>query len=137
MNSEPSPERSDLFQTQTEATPNSRVVLQVKGITPSFKTQKTAYGWRDKATGKIFARPATLPEHKEWMRQTVLDFVSALRSDFQIDVSTTSMDARLRSLIASLPHDDTWTAIPELILKGQLCEPGEEVGATIVIERLP
>src|SRR6516164_1459170 len=98
------------------------IVLHVKGITPSFKTQKTAYGWKDKSTGKIFARPATLPEHKEWMRKTVLSFVCELRSSFQITESTTQMDATLRSLIASLPHDDCWAAIPETILKSRLCE---------------
>jgi hypothetical protein len=126
----------DLFNSQTVPIPN-RIVLEVKGIVPSFKTQKTAYGWKDKATGKIFARPATLPEHKEWMRKTVLSFVSQLRSDFQISASATPMDATLRSLIASLPPDDTWTAIPESSQTSRLCEPGEEPGATIVIERLP
>lgn len=127
-------ETGDLFKEKTECGP-SRVVLEVKGIIPSFKTQKTAYGWRDKETGKIFARPATLPEHKEWMKKTVLNFASQLRSAFQITESTTRMDATLRSLIASLPADDCWTALPETVLKSELCHPGEE-GATILIERI-
>jgi hypothetical protein len=126
-------EQKDLLSAVMEAGP-IRHVLHVKGITPSFKTQKTAYGWIDKKSGKIFARPATLPEHKEWMRKTVLDFASQLLTASQIDESTTSMDARRRSLIASLPHDDTWTAIPEQISRGRLCEPGEEPGAEILIE---
>lgn len=130
-----SSEQKGLFENQTVAGPG-RIVLTVSGVIPSFKTQKTAYGWRDKASGKIFARPATLPEHKEWMRKTVLDFAAQLLSASQISESTTSMDAARRSLIASLPPDDTWTVIPEISLKGRLCGPGEQPGATITIERI-
>lgn len=136
MNSPLPNDQKALFSDQMVAGP-SRHVLRVKGITPSFKTQKTAYGWRDKVTGKIFARPATPPEIKEWMRRTVLDFVSQLLTASGTSESTTSMDAQRRSLIASLPHDDTWTVIPEQHGYGRLCLPGEEVGAEIVIERLP
>ncbi len=135
VNSQPPCSQKALFEDQTVAGP-SRVVLKVKGIVPSFKTQKTAYGWRDKETGKIFARPATLPEHKEWMRKTVLDFASQLISSFPTSGSGTSMDACRRSLIASLPRDDTWTQIPEQFVKGRLAYPGEESGATITIERI-
>lgn len=113
----------------------SRLVLEVKGIVPSFKTQKTAYGWRDKKTGKIFARPATLPEHKEWMQKTVRDFASQLFSAFQITGPVTLTAATLRSLIASLPYDDNWRYLPETHLRSELCEPGSE-GATITIEKL-
>jgi len=112
------------------------VVLHLKGIVPSFKTQKTAYGWIDKKSGKVFARPATLPEHKEWMSRTVQLFASQLRFAFQIAESTTLTDPRLRSLIASLPRDDRWTVIPELIIKGRPCAEGEQAGVEIVIERL-
>lgn len=115
--------------------PTPPIRLEVKGIVPSFKTQKTAYGWKDKATGKIFARPATLPEHKEWMQKTVQSFVSQLCSAFQITESGTPMDATRRSLIASLPRDDSWTVVPETVLKSELCNPGEE-GVTLIIERL-
>lgn len=111
------------------------LVLEVKGIVPSFKTQKTAYGWRDKKTGKIFARPATLPEHKEWMQKTVADFVSQLLSASPTTETGTLTVATLRSLIASLPRDDTWQYLPVTSLKSELCHPGDE-GATIVIESL-
>lgn len=112
-----------------------KIILEVKGIVPSFKTQKTAYGWKDKATGKIFARPATLPEHKEWMKKTVQSFVSQFCSAFQISEYGTQTDAIRRSLIALLPYDDTWTVVPETVLKSELCQPGQE-GATLIIERI-
>jgi len=126
-------EQPDLLSNPTGV--GRKIVLEVKGITPSFKTQKTAYGWIDKASGKVHARPATLPEHREWMKATVLSFACQLRSAFQISASATRMDATLRSLIASLPRDDRWTIIPETIIKSELCEPGQE-GATILIERI-
>lgn len=121
--------------TKIEPEIKSPITLEIKGVVPSFKTQKTAYGWRDKATGKIFARPATLPEHKKWMSRCAQNFASALRSVFQITEFTIPTGATLQSLIASLPQDDCWSAIPETELKSELCEPGKE-GATIVIERL-
>jgi hypothetical protein len=112
-----------------------KVTLHISGIIPSFKTQKTAYGWLDKATGKIFARPATLPEHREWMEKAVRNFVSQLLSGSATGESTIQTGATPQSLIALLPRDDCWAAIPETLLKSELCEPGQE-GATIVIERL-
>lgn len=132
----PHSDQMDMFKIQTEAgAVPQKVVLHVQGIVPSFKTQKTAYGWIDKASGKVFARPATLPEHRKWMQRTVLSFELQLRSAFQITKSETLTDAILHSLIASLPHDDCWSAVRETFLKSELCEPGQE-GATIVIERI-
>jgi len=129
-----SAQQPDLLKEPT-ASGASPIKLTVQGIVPSFKTQKTAYGWIDKASGKVHARPATLPEHKEWMKKTVQDFASQLRSAFQISASATRMDATLRSLIASLPRDDCWTVIAETSIKSELCAPGQE-GATILIERI-
>lgn len=128
-------EQQDLLSSQTALGAN-RITLTVRGIVPSFKTQKTAYGWIDKATGKVHARPATLPEHREWMKTTVQSFVSQLRSAFQISASATRTDASLRSLIASLPPDDCWSVMREYHITSELCGPGEEPGATILIERI-
>lgn len=109
--------------------------LEVKGIVPSFKTQKSAIGWRDKKTGKIFARPFTLPEHKKWMQKTVESFVSQCLSAIQTTESTiTTADIR-RFLTASLPRDDAWTSLPETHITSELCEPGNE-GCSILIERI-
>jgi len=117
--------------------PSPKIVLEIKGLgkVPSFKNAKRAFAWMDKKTGKIMARPITLPEHREWMQKAARLFESQLRSAFQIATGATPMDASLRSLIASLPPDDCWTAIPEHFVKCELCESGNE-GATIVIERL-
>lgn len=60
---------------------------------------------------------------------------SALRSASTLDGVPTSMDARRAFLTASLPHDDCWTCIPELIVTGELVLPGEE-GCDITIERI-
>jgi hypothetical protein len=34
-----------------------------------------------------------------------------------------------------VPADDCWEKIPEIVIRGELCQPGQE-GATITIERL-
>lgn len=61
---------------------------------------------------------------------------SELRSVFPTIDGATSMGARQLFLTLSLPHDDCWTCIPELIVTGELVEPGEE-GCDITIEKLP
>lgn len=61
---------------------------------------------------------------------------SELRSVFPTVDGVTSMAARRRFSICSLPHDDCWTVIPELIVTGELVADGEE-GFDITIERLP
>src|SRR5882724_4188420 len=89
-----------LFPMETEAFAKP-LVLEVKGIRipfrikgdpklhwltgiPSFKTSKTAFAWRDKATGKLMARPLTLPHHKKWMEQAIRNIESQLRYAFGI-----------------------------------------------------
>lgn len=150
MNSNQPCSQEDLFKT-APATGMPRVVLQLRGITvqytkdgkshtlrgvPSFKTQKTAFGWFDKASGKIMARPLTLPEHKKWMELAIHSIESQLRSIFQITDAKIRTVASPQSWIASLvPLDDSWTWCPEISVKSELCEPGKE-GATILIERI-
>lgn len=107
----------------------------LRGI-PSFKTGKTAFGWWDKFTRKIMARPLTLPEHRKWMDLATLSIESQLRSAFQITEEKTRTVASLRSWIASrLPLDDSWAWCPSIVVQCELCQPGEE-GATVVIERI-
>jgi hypothetical protein len=140
-----------MFPTAPEAgyTP---LVLEINGITvpykkegkdkllrgvPSFKTGKTAFAWKDKVSGKIMARPVTLPEHKKWMELATRAIECQLRSAFQITDAKIRTVAQPRSWIASLmPLDDSWTWIQELIVNSRLCLPGEEEGATIEITRL-
>jgi len=152
MNSQPQCSPRDLFDSQT-AVGAVPIVIEVRGIevqftkegkqrtlkgVPSFKTGKTAFGWMDKLTRKIMARPVTLPEHRKWMDRATLVIESRLRSIFQITDAKISTVAQPRSWIASLmPLDDSWRWCPEIEIKAdpRLCEPGRE-GATIKIIRL-
>lgn len=104
---------------------------------PVFKTAKTAIGWRDKVTGKIQARPMTLPQHKKWMELAIRSIASQLRSAFGITDEKIRTVASARSWIASLvPLDDSWTWCPDTTVKSRLCRPGEKEGAEIVITRI-
>lgn len=108
----------------------------LRGI-PSFKTGKTAIGWRDKATGKIQARPLTLPEHKKWMSLAIHSIESQLRSCLKITEEKIQTGASPRSWIASqVPLDDSWTWFPEQEVKSRLCQNGEKPGAVITIQRI-
>lgn len=133
-----------------EATGQS-LVLEIKGITvrykkegkeklltgvPSFKTGKLAFGWIDKVTKKVMARPLTKPEHAKWMDLAIRNIECQLRSAFQITDERIRTAASPRSWIASLmPLDDSWAWVPELNVRSELCAPGDE-GATITITRL-
>lgn len=108
----------------------------LRGI-PSFKTGKTAFGWRDKLTGKIQARPLTLPQHKKWMDLAILSIESQLRSALGITDARIQTVASPRSWIASrLPLDDSWAWVPDIRVVSRLCADGEVEGATITIERI-
>lgn len=119
----------------SEPTPTLTIEIHGIGKVPSFKTGKRAFGWIDKVTKKIMARPITLPEHRIWMQKAMLLIASKLRSDFQIAEGLTPTDASLRSLMSLLPSDDCWLVIPEHSVNCELCEPGNE-GATIRITRI-
>lgn len=152
MNSTQECSGADMFPTEKEGG-RTPLTIELRGITveytdrvtkqprilkgvPSFKTGKTAFAWRDKVSGKIMARPLTLPEHKKWMEKATLAIECQLRSFFQITDAKIRMVASPRSWIASLvPLDDCWTWCPETNVKCELCEPGQE-GARIVIERI-
>jgi hypothetical protein len=130
------------------------IILELKGIgpIPSFKTGKRAFAWIDSKSAtvmaykgeiwyrkrglKAMARPITLPEHMEWMKKAISLIESQLRSVFQTIGVEIRMAACPRSRIATLlPCDDCWTSFRELVVKSELCAPGQE-GATITIERL-
>ena len=74
-------------------------------------------------------------ENREWKRRCVKLFVSQLRSVLQTYEPVTQMQLSAPSLIASLPPDDNWKVIPEIIVKSQKVQPGDE-GASIEIVSL-
>lgn len=144
--------QKELF--SSTVSPMPRITLELSGLgpVPSFKTGKKAIGWLDpksvvtmvhggeiwiKKRGlRIMVRPMTLPEHQEWMEKAISLIESRLRSAFQTIGVVIPMAASARSLIASLvPLDDCWTSYREVVIKSELCAPGQE-GATITIERL-
>jgi hypothetical protein len=119
---------------------------------PTFKNSKRMMSWLDKArkkltffqgswwvrkdTIKIQSALITLPQHQEWMDQAIRNLESQLRSALQLTDKKIQTVASPRSWIASrVPLDDAWTWCPEIILKSEKCEAGNE-GATILIERI-
>lgn len=144
-------EQRDLFKTPQQENGFPPITIELRGLEltyekdgqkhilrgiPSFKTGKMAIGWRDKMTGRIMARPLTLPEHKRMMELITLSIESQLRSALNLTTERIQMVACPRSLIASLmPLDDAWTWLREISVRSDLCGPGEE-GATITIQRI-
>lgn len=104
------------------------LVLRIRGVgeIPGFKNRKRIAG----------QHLITDPKVKQRMQALQRAIECELRSAFQAAGAGTSMVARRRLLTLLLPQDDCWTCIPELILTGELVEPGQE-GADITIERLP
>ncbi len=112
------------------------VLKTLRGI-PSFKTGKTAFGWIDKLTRKVMARPLTLPHHKKWMELAILSIESQLRCALEITDARIQTVASPRSWIASkVPLDDSWTWCREILVTSRLCADGEPEGATITIQRI-
>lgn len=128
-----------------------RVAKTLSGI-PTFKSGKKVLAWIGKAGlimewmgGKWWARRdtiriqstlLTLPQHQKWMDQAILSIESQLRSALRLTDEKIRTVASPRSWIASyVPLDDSWTWVPEIVLKSEKCDEGQE-GATIVIERI-
>lgn len=112
------------------------VTLTAAGIIPSMKNNKMLITRNPR--GKPLDRPLliTKPEYQKRMAEITESFVLQLLSAFQTESGETLTGCSLRSAIASfMPADDAWTHIPEIHLKAELCEPGQE-GAVLVIERL-
>jgi hypothetical protein len=110
--------------------------LEIRGLTvPSFKNNKILVS--KGRNGQPLPRPLliTKPEFQKLMRKIEDSFVSQLISAFQTAGGETSTGHSLQSWIASImPHDDCWTAVPEITVRGQLCQSGSE-GATVTIEK--
>jgi hypothetical protein len=104
------------------------VTLRVRGCgnVANFKNRKRA------VRGQLI----TEPKMKKRMQEIQRAIECALRSASATEGVATSMAARRQFLTHSLPHDDCWTNIPELILSGELVPAGEE-GCDITIERIP
>jgi len=132
MNSPTLPKQPDLFGKATAVTLN----LELKGPIPSFKNNKMLIV-RD-PSGRPLPRPLliTKPEFQEAMERMVSSIVSQLQCAFRLTGEPISAGSLIRSWIAScVPADDCWEKIPEIVIRGELCQPGQE-GATITIERL-
>lgn len=127
-------QQKDFFSNQTART---AVKLVLKGITiPSFKNNKMVIA--KSPSGKPLDRPLliTKPEFQKVMEQIMASFESQLLSAFQTADGQTLAASSTRSLIAlSVPDDDCWSRIPEIHVRAEYCQPGEE-GAEILIERL-
>lgn len=152
-----SSKQMDMFGTPKPENGFPLVVLELKGIgtIPSFKNNKMiippsskqiqmALDMGDlkaaKAALKAFRgkRPLmiTKPEYQAVMNRMISSIASQLRSAFRTAAGPTCPESSIRSWIASyVPQDDCWTKIPDIVIKGELCAPGEE-GATITIQRL-
>lgn len=122
------------FTTPATVLKNSTLIcLSVQGMghVPSKKNQRMAV---HNSNGKGL-RVISNPSSKEWMERCTGSFESQLFCACQTIAEGTSTEGRLRSLIASLPHDDAWQYIPELVIRAEKCSKGNE-GATMIVERI-
>lgn len=135
--------------------PKTPLTLEIHGPIPSFKNNKLMIPPSLKALGRALLwgnlkealkefntlkKKRTLlitkPEYQEAMEKMISDIESQLRSASLTAVGPTCPESLIRSWIAlSMPADDCWTKIPEIIIRAELVEEGQE-GATITIQRL-
>jgi hypothetical protein len=106
-------------------------VLRIRGIGDlcSFKNHRRAIR-RGKSLGLI-----TDPKIKRRQEALKDAIVCELRRVSALDTAATSTASPAVSSTLSLPQDDCWTQVPELIVTGELVAPGEE-GCDITVERL-
>ena len=128
----------NLFDTQPPSKDSFKpVVLTITGlVVPSFKNNKILIA--KSPQGKPLDRPLmiTKPEFQKIMGRMVASIASQLRCAFRTSDGATLTGASLRSAIAlSVPENDCWTQVPEITIKAELCEKGQE-GCTIEITRL-
>lgn len=116
--------------TSCGATP---VTLRIRGCgnIGGFKNSKNII--RNRRTKKLMVVSDT--GLKKRMDRIIQSFVSQLRCASATGAGATPTGVRPRFSTRSLPHDDCWTAIPELVVTCELVAPGEE-GADITIEQL-
>lgn len=102
-------------------------MLTIRNLGPLFNFKNSKMRTRN---GLI-----TDPALKKRMDAITQSFVSQLRSHLGIEFGAMLTDAHRQCLIHSLPHDDCWTAVPELVVSASLAEQSE-VGCVVTIERL-
>lgn len=113
------------------------VTLEVRGNVPSFKNSKMLIT-RD-PRGRPLRRPMliTNPDFQKRMEEITESLRLQLLSAFQtIEGKTLTGCSLLSSIALSVPEDDCWTRIPDMVLKAKVCGPGEIEGATITIKPL-
>lgn len=110
------------------ASSSTLIILRVEGQghVPSFKNKKRMM------RGNLVTDPKT----KRWMERCIQSFMSQLLLNFQTITGVTSTGQPARYSIAlSLPQDDSWRWIPQILVKAEQVQKGEE-GATVFIQKL-
>lgn len=103
------------------------VIIELKGIVPGKKNNKLPG-----KNGRVLIKR----EYKKRLNQLTDDLELKLLLACQTASGATLTGSLLRSwIVSSLPGDDCWTVVPEILIKGELCEPGSE-GVTIRIQKL-
>lgn len=116
--------------------PTPPLVLTVGGPIPSFKNNKMVIA--KSPQGRPLERPLliTKPEYQNRMEEIIQGFERQLLSAFQADKGQTLTASSLQLWMRScVPADDCWEMLPEIVIKGELCESGKE-GAIVIIERI-
>jgi hypothetical protein len=110
-----------------------KIELRIKnqGHVPSFKNNKRAIRLKNNNLMLV-----TEKKTKAWMQKCIQSFESQLFSSTLTTGPVTSTVPHLRSLIASsLPQDDSRQWVPELNIRSEEVDAGEE-GAIIIIEQI-
>lgn len=146
--------QTDMFSQKPVLRPRA-ITLEIQGKIPSYKNNKMLLKPSAKAllqalsSGNIPAITAQLkaflkkpilmitkPEYQRRMETMIASIESQLLSASQTACAQTCQENLIPSWIAlCVPVDDCWTKLPEIHIRAELCEPGNE-GATVVIERL-
>lgn len=106
---------------QPPANPLSAVTLEVRGLGHIPAIKNSMFAIVDK-------------KNREWKRRCVRSFVSQLLSSTQTTEHEIQTPHSLRSLIASLPQDDSWKDIPQISIQCVKVPKGDE-GANLMISQ--
>lgn len=112
------------------------VVLTITGLIPGKKNNKMLI--TKDPRGRPLRKPLliTKPEYQKALEKITESLRCQLLSACQTASGGTLTASSLRSWIAlSMPADDAWTHVPQMTIRGELCEPGQE-GAVVTIKRL-
>jgi len=102
-----------------------QIEIKNLGPVPSFKNRKRIAGKRVVAD----------PEVQHWMNQARESIALQLHSIWKTSGGGTSMECLQQFLTACVPHDDCWTIIPEIVLRGEKVKLGG-AGCSIKIDIL-